>query len=244
MAGGKPLTDQQVRFFRTFGFLRVPGLFADDIEAITSAFETVFTNDAVYRVESSDVKVHGFRPRTTIPWFIDQHPTLAALRDDPRIVGVARSLLGDEFAYAESDGNLFSCDTEWHCDIYAAPMSIPHIKVSFYLDRLTSDSGAPRLIPGTHYWTENFAVGLRKTFDNNVGALAPVFGIDGPRVPGVVLETEPGDLLIWDFRTIHASYNSIVNRRLFTINFRQGSEGGSARAPEYTADRRWSPVHS
>jgi hypothetical protein len=237
MSGGSALSDQQVRFFRTFGFLKMPRWFADDVEAITSAFEEVFTNDSVYRVESSDVKVHGFRPRTTIPRFIDQHPTLAALRHDPRIAGVARSLLGDEFEYAESDGNLFSCDTEWHCDIYGAPMSIPHIKVSFYLDRLTSDSGAPRVIPGTHYWTEDFAVGLRNTFDKNVGALVPVFGVDGCGVPAVVLDTEPGDLLIWDFRTIHASYNSIVNRRLFTINFRQGSQRAPDRAREHAGGR-------
>jgi hypothetical protein len=236
MAGEIMLRDQQVRFFRTFGFLKLPDLFADDIAAITSAFEQVFADGSVYRVESSDVKVHGFRPRTTIPRFIDQHPTLAALRDDPRIVGVARSLLGDEFEYAESDGNLFSCDTEWHCDIYAAPMSIPHIKVSIYLDPLTADSGAPRVIPGTHYWREDFAVGLRKRFDKNLGSLSSVFGVDGAGVPGIVLDTEPGDLLIWDFRTIHASYNSIVNRRLFTINFRQ-SRDRAPRSVERVGER-------
>jgi hypothetical protein len=219
MAGGM-LSAQQVRFFRTFGFLKFPGMFADDIDEITAAFEKVFADESVYRVESNDVKVHGFRPRTTIPWFIDQHPTLAALRDDPRIVGAVHSLLGDNLEYAESDGNLFSCDTEWHCDIYQAPMSIPHVKLSFYLDPLTAGSGAPRVIPGTHHWTEDFAVDLRDKFGKNLGALASVFGVDGPSIPGVVLDTVPGDLLAWDYRTIHASFNGARERRLFTINFR------------------------
>ena len=33
------LTDQQLAFFDTFGFLAFPGLFADDIDKITDAFE-------------------------------------------------------------------------------------------------------------------------------------------------------------------------------------------------------------
>ena len=231
MAGETTLRDQQVRFFRTFGFLKVPGLFADDAEDITAAFEEVFADESNYRVESSVVKVHGFQPRTTMPWFIDKHPTLAALRDDPRTVGVIRAILGDEFEYAESDGNLFSCDTEWHCDIYGSPLQVPHVKLSFYLDPLAADSGAPRVIPGTHRWNEEYAVRLRDMFAKNVGALPPVFGVDGPSVPAVVLDTQPGDLLIWYYRTIHASYYGVPNRRLFTINFRRPE-------PDHAADRR------
>ena len=33
------LTNQQTRYFLTFGFLKFPGLFADEIGAITAAFE-------------------------------------------------------------------------------------------------------------------------------------------------------------------------------------------------------------
>ena len=35
------LTEQQLRFYRTFGFLKFPGLFAAEIGAITDAFEEV-----------------------------------------------------------------------------------------------------------------------------------------------------------------------------------------------------------
>jgi hypothetical protein len=214
------LTDQQVRYFHAFGFLKIPGLFADDIGAIRLAFDEVVADEATYRVTSSDVKVHGYMPRTTIPWFVDQHPTLAALRDDPRTLGVAMSLLGDDIEYAESDGNLLWCDTEWHCDVFGSPIEIPHIKLSFYLDALTADSGAPRVIPGTHHWTDEYAAGLRERFRKNLRALPPVFGVDGPGLPCVVLDTEPGDVLVWYYRTIHASYHGGPERRLFTLNFR------------------------
>lgn len=234
MAGVPMLSDQQVQFFRAFGYLKVPGLFAEDMEVITAAFEEVFADPSVYRVQSGDVMIHSFQPRTTIPWFIDQHPTLAALRDDPRTVGVVRSLLGDEFEYSESDGNLFSCETEWHCDIYGSPLRIPHIKLSFYLDRVTAESGAPRVMPGTHHWLEDYAAGLRDKFDNNVGSIAEVFGIDGPALPCVALETEPGDLLVWYYRTIHASYHGGPNRRLFTVNFRCPAPD---RVPDRPAER-------
>ena len=43
--------------------------------------------------------------------FIDQHPTLCALLDDPRISGAFASVLGDDFTYWGSDGNLFAGNT-------------------------------------------------------------------------------------------------------------------------------------
>ena len=36
------LTKQQLNYFDTFGFMRFPGLFADEIGEITDAFETLW----------------------------------------------------------------------------------------------------------------------------------------------------------------------------------------------------------
>ena len=38
----------------------------------------------------------------------------------------------------------------------------------------------------------------------------------------VTNRTEPGDLVVWDFRTIHAAYGR-TGRRLFSINCREQS---------------------
>ena len=219
---GTGLTPQQVSFYETFGFLRLPGLFRDEIEEIDKGFEAVFADEHHPRMEI-EVDLHRNEPRTMVPHFIDKHPALVGLRDDPRILGVVRSLLGPSFEYAESDGNLYFCDSEWHCDIYGSPMTVRHVKLSFYLDALRADSGAPRLIPGTNHWQSGFARNLRTSF-KEFGQIPSIYGVEGPDVPSVTLESNPGDLLMWDFRTLHASYFGRPRRRLFTLNFRELAE--------------------
>ena len=61
-------------------------------------------------------KVHNDTGRTWLGPFIDQHPTLCALLDDPRINGAFATMLGDDFTYWGSDGNFFAGQTGWHSD--------------------------------------------------------------------------------------------------------------------------------
>jgi hypothetical protein len=216
------LTQQQVRFFETFGFLKMPGLFRDESDEITAAFEAVFAADGHPRMETY-VELHGEQRRQIIPQFVTKHPTLDALRRDPRVVGIVTSLLGEDHEYAESDGNLFDCESLWHSDTYGAPMLIHHVKLSFYLDTLRGDSGAIRVIPGTQHFKETFATALRNGFRDSA-KIEEQFGVDPRDIPAIVLETDPGDVVVWDFRTIHASYYGQVGRRLFSINYREQTE--------------------
>jgi ectoine hydroxylase-related dioxygenase (phytanoyl-CoA dioxygenase family) len=219
------LSQAQVRFFETFGFLRLPGLFRDEIDEINTAFDEVFAAEGHPRMETY-VELHGEERRQIIPQFVTKHPNLDRLRADPRVVGIVTSLLGVNYEYAESDGNLFDCESLWHSDTYGAPMLVHHVKLSFYLDSLRADSGAIRVIPGTQHFKESFATALRNGF-REPADIENQFGVDPRDIPAVVLETEPGDLVVWDFRTIHASYNGQVGRRLFSINYReQQSEDG------------------
>src|SRR5262245_58290795 len=95
------LSPQQLNFFETFGFLRIPGLFAPEIDRIIRGFEAVFGE---VEVPSYSVELHYGDPRTMIgPGFIDRHEDLQWLRDDPRIMGVVASLIGDTYEYLESD---------------------------------------------------------------------------------------------------------------------------------------------
>jgi hypothetical protein len=217
------LTRQQVKFFETFGFLVLPGLFRDDIDQIIEAFEAVFATEGHPRMETY-VELHGEERRLIIPQFVTKHPTLNRLREDPRVLGIVSSLLGDNYEYAESDGNLFDCESLWHSDTYGAPMLIHHVKLSFYLDSLRADSGAIRVIPGTQHFKESFATALRNGFREPT-EIEEQFGVDARDIPSVALETEPGDLVVWDFRTIHASYHGQVRRRLFSINYRETPAG-------------------
>ena len=213
------LTQQQVRFFETFGFLRIPGLFRDEIDEIVAGFEAVFAAEGHPRMETY-VELHGEERRQIIPQFVTKDPRLDRLRADPRVVGIVTSLLGGDHEYAESDGNLFDCESLWHSDTYGAPMLIHHVKLSFYLDSLRADSGAIRVIPGTQHFRESFATALRNGF-REPASIEDRFGVDPRDIPAVVLETDPGDVVVWDFRTIHASYYGNVGRRLFSINYRE-----------------------
>jgi hypothetical protein len=213
------LTPQQVTFFETFGFLQFPGLFADDIAEIEAGFERVFAAEEHARMETFEA-LHGDERRLIIPSFVTKDEYLTGLIDDPRTSGIVTGLLGPDYEYAESDGNLFDCESHWHSDIYGAPIQYKHLKLSFYLEPLRAESGAIRVMPGTNSVEHHYATEVRRlTWDST--KLEENFGMDPRHLPGVVLESDPGDLTIWDFRTIHASYGGGQRRRLFSINFRE-----------------------
>ncbi len=213
------ITEQHVNFLQMFGYLQIPGLFGADIDEITEAFEAVFADPQQSRMDMNEA-LHRNDRRVIIPAFVDRHPALVKLREDERIVGIARAVLGDDVEYAESDGNLAFCHSEWHADTYGAPMTQRHIKISFYLDRLRDDSGAIRVLPGTHFWEGDYALGLRSSF-REVGRSRELFGVDSTAIPAVIIDSDPGDILVWDYRVIHASFNGVNRRRFFSMNFRE-----------------------
>jgi len=217
------LTPQQIHFFETFGFLKISGLFAPDIDDIVGGFEDIF-GDQNQPVWETKVALHGDARRVIIPGFIEQSPRLAPLQHDPRVVGVVQSLIGRDYTWANSDGNLFYCESYWHPDDYAAPLHHYHVKLSFYLDDLTGDSGAIRIIPGSHFHQQTYARTLLKAFKDPAG-VSDIFGIAGGEIPSVTVESTPGDLIIWNFRTIHGSYNGGERRRLFSMNFGEAVAG-------------------
>ena len=94
------LTDHQLAFFDTFGFLAFPGLFADDIDKITGAFEKIWANHGGGHFG----REHDGKQRSALIQFIDQDEYLSALIDDPRIHDVCASLLGDDFNYSAATG--------------------------------------------------------------------------------------------------------------------------------------------
>lgn len=214
---GFQLTPQQVMFFETFGFLKVPGLFDDDIDRITRGFEEVFATNPTW---DTNVELHFDQQRSIIPGFVHKSDDLAWLLEDPRVTSIVQTLVGPHYEYAESDGNLFYCETSWHADIYSAPINQLHLKLSFYLDELDADSGAIRLIPGTNDWASPFATTLRRDLETPATTVER-FGVRWDEIPSWPLASRPGDLVLWSFRTVHASFGGGQRRRLFSINFRE-----------------------
>ena len=203
------LNEQQKNFFHTFGYLLFPGMLNDCIDEIIEEFESLFKDTE-----------HDGSKRTCILPFADQRERLCALLDDPRLHGIFVSLLGADFDYTGSDGNYYVGDSAWHSDLWQTEPML--IKMAFYLDPLKRETGAIRLIPGSHCMGDRYAESLH-TMD------ASMWGLEVRDVPAVAVETKPGDVVLFDARLKHASFGGNKRRRMFTLNCTQ-------RYPEHKLD--------
>ena len=217
------LTKQQKSFFDTFGYLIFRGLFRDEIEHITAEFRGVFDDRGVE---------HDASKRTCMVPFADQRAGLCALLDDPRIDGIAGGLLGDDYNYIVGDGNYYSGDTGWHSDGYHTVNT--YLKIAFYLDPVGHDSGALRVLPGSHL------VELENWSGRSAGSSAELWNMHGREVPAVTLDSQPGDVVVFNHNLMHAAFGGSTQRRMFTINF-----CNQARTPDEVKDvRDFIAVHS
>ena len=213
------LSDHQLAFFDTFGFLAFPGLFADDIDRITGAFEKMWADHGGGHYG----REHDGKQRSALIQFIDQDEYLSALIDDPRIHDVCASVLGDDFNYSGSDGNFYVGDTLWHSDGYRESKYLS-FKMAFYLDPVTATTGCLRVIPGSHKYGDAFGNSLeavRELREKSDNPSAALWGVNGDEVPAVPLEVTPGDLVMFNHQIKHSSWGGGDRRRMFTLNFEQ-----------------------
>lgn len=209
------LTPQQIAFMETFGYLVFPGLLRDKIDRIIEEFERVFTAHG----GGHNGKPHDGTARSCILPFVDQTDYLASLIDDPRIDGIFSSLLGEDYNYLGSDGNFYVGDTNWHSDtdwsgrMRGKPPRIFY-KLALYLDPVTATSGALRVIPGSQRYGDAFAEALQATLRQSPETL----GIAGSQVPAIALESNPGDVVVFNQNTKHSAWGGSNRRRMFTIN--------------------------
>lgn len=200
------LTDAQKRFFQTFGYLGFPKLFSpEEIGWVTDEFET-----AIQSVGGGEK--HDGSARTMFGGPIERTEKLCTLLDDPRVKGILQGLIGDDFNYCSGDGNYYTGDTPWHPDGNWGQLWA--VKVAFYLDPLTRDTGCLRVLPGSQdpgHVVRREKINLNRSLEQ--------FGVEPRDFPGnVALETQPGDLLIFNHDTYHAAFGGNTRRRMFTMN--------------------------
>jgi hypothetical protein len=87
-------------------------------------------------------------------------------------------------------------------------------KLALYLDPLTRDTGALRVIPGSHRYGDSYTEALQNTLRTSQESL----GIHGSEVPAVAIETTPGDVAVFNQNTKHSAWGGSKRRRMFTIN--------------------------
>ena len=209
------LTNQQINYFKTFGYLVFKGIFVDEINDITQGFERVWSNLGGGHYG----KEHDKKQRSAVLPFIDKDEYLCALLDNDSIDGIAASILGDDYNYTSSDGNFYVGDTGWHSDGYTRKKYLS-IKMAMYLDTVTANSGCLRVIPGSHNVGDVFAESLQEASQNSKQQKQEqLWGISGIDVPAVALESDPGDLVVFNHRLKHSSFGGGDSRRMFTMNF-------------------------
>ena len=208
--GSTRLTQQQMAFFNTFGYLYFPGLLADCADRIIEEFEKIWTvHGGGHHWQSHD----GVQRSCIFP-FPDRSEYLSSQLDDPRIHDIAASICGDDFNYTSGDGNFYAGDTRWHSDGYKANR-ILSIKIAFYLDPLTRDSGAlPR---------DSRQPPLRRRLcqcrgDRDQGKWKDL-GTGGERGAGVDPGDQPGDIVVFNHSLKHAAFGGSERRRMYTMNF-------------------------
>ena len=212
------VTPARLRFFETFGYLHLPGIFAATIGAIDAAFERVIAahGGATYAGE------HRF---TVSPGVNGDADLCRLLLDDAGVTGLAAGLLGDDFQFWNSDLNLCAGDTPWHAD---SPWSGERstagwIQMLIHPDPLDAATGALRVVPGSHRRDDVFGREVHEgTVDDAAGRLvhpSQTWGMDDRDLPAVVLPTRPGDAILLDHLVTHASFGGGERRRLINLVF-------------------------
>ena len=227
------LTAQEKSHFETFGFVVRRQLFSsDEMEAISREFDDVLEEDRKGQAFKGD-------KRQAVRAFVEMKPLLMRLIDDDRIYEPIEQLMGPDFMWWGSDGNLYVGDTEWHPDASEIELGYGRIKVAFYLDPVGKDTGCLRFITGSHrqplhgelkllrYWRvkQNVRDGrapaeaLQPFLDQGLDPEKPLFGVAPRDLPSQPAESQTGDVVFFNQHLYHGSFGGGVGRRMFTLNY-------------------------
>lgn len=208
------LSEQQINTFNLFGYLKLPGLVAAEISAVTDAFDKAFA-EYQQAVVPWDNVVHHHRPRHILPQVADKCPEIRALLKHPKLVEAATDILGSDYKFIGSDANIYDCGTRWHTDIIGLPYNCKNVKLLFYLDPSQKDRDCFRVIPGSHFHTDKFSKQLKQ----NIREPQQTLKLDVKGIPCQQIPTQPGDAVLFDARVWHAVDYAGNRRRAFSFLF-------------------------
>lgn len=217
------LDGKVANFFATFGFIKIPGFFAPEIKMISTEFD---------RLMKEKFKDTSEKRNYLYPQFIDNSELLSNLLILPKITELFSSLLGDDFVYKGSDGNIFAAPTPWHRDYLIRTKSC---KMLVYLEENNEKTGALRVIPGTQFVDDAYSsfIGQALTwpeppvqggFDESEffgkGHNPQVFG-KNRLIPQTVITNSPGDVIVFNHNLVHCTNApaSPRTRRLVGMHF-------------------------
>ena len=197
------LTPGQIAHFETFGFLVLRQLFSHEEIAIMKR-ESV----EIFDQERGGKPFTGSESQVVQP-FLERRPFLSQLVDDDRIYDLAVDLCGPDFVLASNAGSLHVGDTPWHRDA-ASENPIINVGINFYTQPLTRDTGCLRVIPGSHRIAPPDPLALLR--DRNEDPDFAPFGVRPSEIPCYAIESQPGDVLVFNESLSHASFGGEAGR--------------------------------
>ena len=206
------LTDDQVSFFKAYGFLVFRNL-------LTEREMAQIGNEA----ESAATKIYGDQPGGPqgkwVPLLGDSTPFSASLLEDPRFYAIATEVFDESLVGVNTDMLFWQGDTGWHRDL-----DVPGntgLKIIYYLDPLQAENGALRVVPGSHIEPHETQVPeveplilapCDTAYQEKVRGLTVHPG--DKMLPSVVVETAPGDVIAFEMPLLHSSFGGVSGRRL------------------------------
>ena len=211
--------DEAMRF-NTFGFLGLPGLFSrEEALALREEFDQIVAADHP-DWDPSKGSIAADRP-------LERGVAMRSLLDDDRLYQIPELLLGHDFLFEGANAHMHVGDTPWHGGSGVLTLSVPHIKVSLYLDDVDETSGCLRVLPGAH---RNFLRFLDRRWEATPDYYFPVrnrnvdddfrpWGVRAEEVPHIALPSRLGDVLVFPEELPHASFGNAGVRRQLAISF-------------------------
>ena len=207
------LTEEQLHYFKAFGFVIMRSVLSEDeLERIQAEF------DRRAAVVSSHEPFDGTK-RHNFNMMGDATPFFASLMEDSRFAETALQMYGDVLGRG-ADGNRYVANTYWHNDP-GCPEAYG-VKCAIYLQPVRADSGALRLIPGSHKrpWFDQLdeRPPIRYAWVRQDHARAEADDVI-KSVPGYACESDPGDVVAFDDRLYHASVGGSNDRQMCDITY-------------------------
>ena len=144
------LTERQRAHYEAFGFLFLRELFSsDEMSAIGHEADRIWEEESL----QPDFRRSDEGSQHTSP-FVEISSTLSSIVEDDRIYLTAQRLVGEGMVWTNSEGNITGYGTApWHPDrrnMAQGDLDYPRLKVMLYLDEVSAENGALRVIPGSH----------------------------------------------------------------------------------------------
>lgn len=190
------LTQEQIHFFRTFGFLKLEQLLTkEEVRKYDAEFDFGLSLWPDSRSTSKKRNHYAVLMYETTPF-------IASLLDDKRFAGVAEQLLGKPVLGVTANGSAWYGDTDWHPDVDT--LGFEGLRFAVYLEPLTEKNGALRFVPGSHQEPLFSQMG-RNSMEK--------FGINPLQVPSFVCPSLPGDVIVFHLSCWHAAFGGEKRRQ-------------------------------